>query len=178
MTYSIIGILAAIGVLGYYITDLLWGIFDSYHLTTILYIDTFIHFIMMVGAVVLWTQYVTVYLDEKSLIAKILRITGYVFFVLVVLSLVVNLFVPIFFWIDDEANYHAGMARHITLGVQIFMFVTTSIYTLIVVIKSKGTKKRRYGTIGLFGLAMTTFIVIQIFYPLLQIGRASCRERV
>ena len=93
MTYSIIGIIAAIllliinrdvlfarkgrvlssteriyraflgGVLAYYITDLLWGILEANRLTTILYIDTVVHFIAMATAVMLWTRYVVSYLE-------------------------------------------------------------------------------------------------------------------
>lgn len=83
MTYSIVGILAAVilviinrdvlwmqdktaarsttiayrrflmGVMIYYITDLLWGIIESYRLSGLLYADTFIHFIAMAAAVML-----------------------------------------------------------------------------------------------------------------------------
>ena len=34
-------------------------------------------------------------------------------------------------------------------------------------LKSSGKEKRRHLTIGLFGVAMTAFIVVQVFYPLL-----------
>ena len=84
MTYSIIGILASVillitnrdllqkgraltqaqrtyrmflmGVMAYYITDLLWGILDEKHLTTVLYADTAVHFAVMATAVMLWTR--------------------------------------------------------------------------------------------------------------------------
>lgn len=86
MTYSIIGILALIvllitnrdilwhgrnagrhqryyrlfllGVMAYYITDLLWGILDEWQMTAVLYADTAVHFAAMAAAVMLWTQYV------------------------------------------------------------------------------------------------------------------------
>ena len=77
MTYSIIGILATIlllignrdvlrkqggseysrtrlyyrrfllGVLVYYITDMLWGILEEHHLTAALYVDTVVYFMAM-----------------------------------------------------------------------------------------------------------------------------------
>lgn len=98
VTYSIIGILASIllvisnqdillntgggdltktqrkyrlflmGMLTYLITDLLWGILDAKHFTVLLFADTSIHFAAMVGAVMLWTQYVVSYLDRKSVV--------------------------------------------------------------------------------------------------------------
>lgn len=109
MTYSIIGILASIllviinqdiilnhdehnltktqqnyrlflmGVLVYLVTDLLWGVLDSNHLMALLYADTSIHFAAMVGAVMLWTQYVVSYLDTGSVFEHMLQIVGRVF---------------------------------------------------------------------------------------------------
>ena len=106
VTYSIIGILASIllviinqdillkhdgqtltetqrnyrwflmGLLAYLITDLLWGILDSRHLIALLFADTSIHFAAMVGAVMLWTQYVVSYLDTGSAFERILKIAG------------------------------------------------------------------------------------------------------
>ena len=106
MTYSIIGILAIIiliiinrdilfarggspltqiqrnyryfliGVCGYYITDLLWGILESHRLTAILYLDTVVHFIAMAAAVMLWTRYVFSYLDDRNVFGKLLYHAG------------------------------------------------------------------------------------------------------
>ena len=97
MTYSIIGILATIilfiinqdviwnrdseartptrrayrgflmGVLAYYVTDMLWGILEPARLTPVLYADTAIHFVAMAAAVMLWARYVVFYLGERSL---------------------------------------------------------------------------------------------------------------
>ena len=110
VTYSIIGILASIllviinqdiiinqdrqtltktqryyrwfllGMLAYLITDLLWGVLYSNHLIVLLYADTSIHFIAMVGAVMLWTQYVVSYLDNGSAFERMLQIAGRAFF--------------------------------------------------------------------------------------------------
>lgn len=109
MTYSIIGILASIllliinhdiilnhgrdtltktqrsyrlflmGVLVYLITDLLWGILDSHHLIGLLYADTSIHFAAMIGAVMLWTQYVVSYLNTGSAFERMLQAAGRAF---------------------------------------------------------------------------------------------------
>ena len=104
MTYSIIGILASIillisnrdilwskkdlsqvqqnyrlflmGVMAYYITDLLWGILEAQGLATILYVDTVIHFAAMAAAVMLWTQYVISYLEGESSFERMLFFTG------------------------------------------------------------------------------------------------------
>ena len=103
MTYSIIGILATIlllignhdvlrkqggseysrtrlyyrrfllGVLVYYITDMLWGILDEHHLIKLLFADTTVYFVAMIATVMLWTHYVVSYLDTGRLFGKILR---------------------------------------------------------------------------------------------------------
>ena len=197
MMYSIIGILASIilliinkdvllnsgerqftptqryyryfllGVLSYYITDFLWGILDSYHLTTLLFIDTTIYFLAMAAAVVLWTRYVVAYLEQDNVFGKLLYTIGRLFFVVEVIAVAVNCFYPIMFWFDSAGGYHAGSVRHVTLAVQIVLFLLTSIYTLYITSKSEGKEMRRHMTIGLFGVAMMIFIAIQMAFPLL-----------
>ena len=130
MTYSIIGILASIlllitnrdifwgqdsqgpsktqrsyrffliGVMCYYITDLLWGILASRNLTGILYADTVVHFAAMVGAVMLWTQYVVSYLDTGSACERFLYHAGRAFFVFELTAIAVNFFTPVLFGFD------------------------------------------------------------------------------
>ena len=197
MTYSIIGILAAIillitnrdvlwsreekkvtltqrsyryflmGVMGYYVTDALWGILESYRLTAVLYADTAVHFAAMAAAVLLWTQYVISYLEGESVFEKLLYHTGRFFFTFEIIVIVVNFFRPILFWFDGSGAYHAGIARYATLAIQILMFLLTSVYTLYITAKAEGKAKRRHRTVGLFGIAMMVLIAVQVFYPLL-----------
>ena len=196
MTYSIIGILASIllvitnrdvlwktdgstltrtqrvyrmfllGVMCYYVTDLLWGILYDAKMITVLFADTSIHFAAMVGAVMLWTHYVVYYLNTGKVFGQILKITGRAFFVLEVIFIVVNFFYPILFWFDQDDVYHAGIARYITLLIQIILFFGTSVYTLAVASKAKDRVRRRHITIGLFGIAMMLLITVQVFFPL------------
>ncbi|MBO6113195.1 MAG: response regulator [Lachnospiraceae bacterium] len=199
MTYSIIGIVATIvlliinrdvlwlrkdrtitetnqnyrlflvGVLCYYITDLLWGILESYRFSTLLFIDTTIHFTAMVGAVMLWTQYVVSYLNRKSIYEKILSIAGRTFFGFEVVVIIVNIFYPVLFWLDDSGAYHAGIVRYITLGIQILLFTATSWYAFRVAVRTKDRIRLRHLTIAMFGITMTLLIAIQVFYPLLPL---------
>ena len=204
VTYSIIGILASIllliinqdvilnhdgqiltrtqrnyrwflmGVLTYLVTDLLWGVLYSHHLTAILFADTSIHFAAMVGAVMLWTQYVVSYLDAGSTFERILLVVGRVFFALELIFIAANFFIPVLFWFDENGVYQAGIARYVTLGIQIFMFLVTAVYTLFVASKSKGRVRLRHLTIGFFGIAMMTLIMVQVFYPLLPLYAMGC----
>ena len=196
MTYSIIGILASIllvitnrdilwktdgssltktqksyrlfliGALCYLITDLLWGILYSAQMLTVLFVDTSIHFAAMVGAVMLWTHYVVSYLDTGRLFGKILKITGRAFFIFELICVAVNLFQPVLFRFDENNEYQAGVARYITLLLQIILFLGTTTYTLAVAFKAKGRVRLRHMTIGFFGLAMALLITIQVFFPL------------
>ena len=204
VTYSIIGILASIllliinqdiilnrdgqalagtqryyrwflmGVLTYLLTDLLWGILYAHHLTAILYADTSIHFAAMVGAVMLWTQYVVSYLDTGSAFERILQVAGRVFFALELIFVAANFFIPVLFWFDENGVYQAGAARYVTLGIQIIMFLVTAVYTLFAASKSKGRVRLRHLTIGFFGIAMMTLITLQVFYPLLPLYAMGC----
>ena len=195
MTYSIIGILALMilliinrdilrlgrncssqqrnyrlflmGVAGYYITDLLWGILDDLRMTAVLYADTAVHFAAMAAAVMLWTQYVTSYLDGESRFEAFLRRVGKAFLGFEIAVIIVNFFTPILFWFDENGAYQAGVLRFVTLGIQILLFLLTSVHTLRVTVKSEGTVRLRHFTIGMFGIAMTLLIAIQVFYPLM-----------
>ena len=195
MSYSIIGILASLiliitnrdilwqekeldqvrkkyrrflmGVMVYYITDLLWGILYDAGLTTILYADTEVHFTAMAAAVMFWTQYVISYLGSGNTFEKILDHTGRIFFAFAFLVIVANLFFPVLFWFDKAGVYHAGTFRFLILGIQILMFLLTSIYTLRITYRSEGSMRLRHLTIGLFGIAMMALIVLQVFFPLM-----------
>lgn len=198
MSYSVIGILAIIihlivnqdiiwkhdedhvpalgayrrfllGILTYYATDVLWGYFDRRHFVAALNLDTMVYFVAMGLAVFLWTQYVITYLEESNRFGTLLAFTGKVFFVVQLLFVVVNCFYPMLFWFDTNADYHAGPARYATLGTQIVMFLLTSVYTLSVTRHAQPPMRRRYRTIGLFGLAMVALIAVQIHYPLLPL---------
>ena len=197
MTYSIIGILATIlllitnrdllerqegknltkvqrdyrrflfGILGYLITDMLWGILESHGLTGILYADTAVHFVAMAAAVMFWTRYVIAYLGEENAFGKILFHAGWLFLCFEVIAVAVNFFFPVLFWFDESGAYYAGVARYVTLAIQILLFVLTSVYTLWVTVKTEGSVRRRHLTVGLFGIIMAVCIAVQVFYPLL-----------
>ena len=155
------------GVMVYYTTDLLWGILYDAGLTTILYADTEVHFTAMAAAVMFWTQYVISYLGSGNTFERILNNTGKIFFAFAFLVIVANLFFPVLFWFDKAGVYHAGTFRFLILGIQILMFLLTSIYTLRITYRSEGSMRLRHLTIGLFGIAMMALIVLQVFFPLM-----------
>ena len=197
MTYSAIGILAAIilliinrdviwtdssqklirtqktyryflfGVLSYYITDALWGILDALHLTAALFVDTSVYFCTMALAVVLWTRYVIAYLESEGKFSTFLYYVGIIFFLFEIVAVFVNFFKPVLFWFDETGAYYAGPVRYVTLVVQILLFLLAVIYTMHVSSRSEGTVRNRHRAIGFFGVAMIILIIFQVFYPLL-----------
>ena len=204
MTYSIIGILATIlllignrdvlrkqggseysrtrlyyrrfllGVLVYYITDMLWGLLDEQRLTSLQFIDTTVYFVAMIATVVLWARYVVSYLDRKNFFERSLLFTGQAIFWVFLVFIIVNFFYPVYFWFDEQGVYHTGFMRHATLVVQIAMFLATSIYTLYTTAKTQGDVRQRHLTIGLFGLAMVVMIAFQVFFPLWPFYAMGC----
>ncbi len=54
------------GILAYYITDIMWGILDSYHLVSWLYWDTVLYVVVMALDVMLWTKDVVKNLAEEN----------------------------------------------------------------------------------------------------------------
>ena len=156
-------------IIAYYITDILWGIFDNYHLRLALFIDTELYFIAMAIGILLWTRYVVAYLREKNVFGTFLQYAGIAFFGAVTVLVFINLFVPVMFRIDDDGTYKTSAARYVTLIVQIILLFLSSAYALAISLKSKGSKRQRHLTIGLFGLIMLVFIFIQLFYPYLPL---------
>ncbi len=158
-----------IATLAYFLTDALWGILNDAKLLSLLYIDTIIYFVAMAAGILLWTQYVIRYLDDKNIFSDFLMYTGQIFFAYELIFLVVNNFHPVFFYFDESGNYQAGYVRYISLFLQIGLFMLSSAYTFYEAVKTSGASRRRYYTIGLFGISMAVFIAIQYFYPLLPI---------
>ena len=196
MTYSVIGLLAAIiliitnrdvfwpakvvtfsktqrlyrnfllVVLGFYITDGMWGVLYNLRLMDILYVETILFFVAMAAVLLFWTQYVTAYLESNNAFGTILQYAGRILFVIEVVVLIVNIFYPVKFWFDENYAYQTGVMGYFSLFAQILIFLITSIYTLRITAKSEGKVRRRNLTIGLFGIAMTAMIVLQLYFPL------------
>lgn len=157
------------GILLYYITDIMWGILDSYHIVSWLYFDTVIYYIAMALDVMLWTQYVVKYLAVENIFGRILFYTGQIFFVAVVAVTALNFFTPILFWFDASDTYQAGLARHIQLSFQIVLLLLTSAYALRAMMQVDSAVKIRYRAIFLFGLVVGLMLLIQLQYPLLPL---------
>lgn len=158
-----------LSIIVYYVTDILWGIMDALSLTAALYADTVVYYLAMAAGILFWTQYVFAYLKEENRFGIILRYAGMVFCVAMFLLTIINFFTPVMFWFDETGAYHAGPMRHFMLILQVLMFLLVSIYTLRTVKNTQDSGRRRYLTIGLFGLIMAVLLEMQLFFPLLPL---------
>ncbi len=153
----------------YFITDALWGVFNSLKMSGMLYLDTFVYYIAMALTIASLCQYVTLYLHLQSGFGRFIRIFGKTFGVLEIILLVINHFVHIFFWIYPDGTYRAFIYRYIALYMQVFLCLLLAIQTGIVMIKAVDDMKKRYFTIFFFCTALVVSIILQIMYPLLPI---------
>ena len=156
-----------ISVMVYYVSDICWGYLHEQKIIPLVYTDTVIYFFSMVLSVLLWTRYVTAYLDRKGLFSKVLTYMGYAIFIYEILNLIINFFYPIVFCFKEDGEYVPGQARYITLGIQVILFLITSVYTLFIVKAKDDKEKIHNNAIGLSGIVMTIFILLQTLYPLL-----------
>ena len=155
--------------------DLLWGIFEENKLSTALYIDTIFYFVAMGFTILAWAQYINKFLDSKGLVSKIILLVGNTFFLAEIVLLIVNIFVPILFTVDQETStYTAYKARDIMLYAQMFFYFALIIYTTIFAFKTKDSSRRKYLTISVYSAIMFSMILIQLFNPYLPLYSIGC----
>ncbi|MBO4706756.1 MAG: diguanylate cyclase [Spirochaetaceae bacterium] len=157
------------GVMAYYITDSLWGILYDAKLAKAIYLDTVIYYVAMAVSVFLWTRYVITYLEEKNFFKKLISLIGWLYLFFDGVSLIINFFIPIKFYFDEEGVYHACITRYIALVIQILLFLFAAVYVFIYAVRIKDRQNRRHIMIGAFGIAMVLFVIAQTFYPLLPL---------
>ena len=155
-----------ISVISYHVTDVLWGILYEHKLTSLVYADTVVYFLLMAFSVMTWMRYALRYMGGKDFFGKIFYRVGQGFFLFQIVTLIVNFFKPIIFHFDENGVYYADVVRYATFLVQMLMYLITSFYSLFSMIKSSGTVKRRHLTIGAFGITMILAITAQLFFPL------------
>ena len=157
-----------IGVAAYYAVDIAWGPLDAYcKIVAIRFAETSVYFAVMALSVLLWTRYVIAYINQKNRFETFIKITGIVFMILQVTVLIINLFVPIAFWYDEDGNYCTGIARKLNHTFQLLMFMIVSIYMFVISARKKGNLRRRHLAIGIFSATMVAFIILQNLYVLM-----------
>ena len=159
-------------IIAYYLTDIAWGILESYRLSALLFADTTIYFVAMAAGVMYWTKYTVTYLEEERyFFGRFLLQSGRIFALCVTILSAVNIFVPVLFTVDSDCVYKALNVRYVILGIQIILLLMISAYTFASIVRKRHAAKKwkRYRTLGLFGLLMAAFLTAQMWYPYLPL---------
>ena len=156
-----------IAVLIYYVTDVIWGIFEYFKLSTLLFADTTVYYIAMAAGILYWAAYAIAYLEDMSRFGRNLMIAGNIMAAVITVLSVVNIFTPVLFTVDANSVYTALTLRHVMLGCQILLLVTISMYALATMYRlhEKDEKRRRYRILSAFGMIMALFLFLQFFFP-------------
>ena len=162
-------------VLGYYVTDILWGILENQKLSLLLFADTSIYFIVMAIGVFLWTHCIIVYLEEKNFFGSFLSYAGRFIAILVASITILNIFFPVLFVVTDDCVYQALATRYVILVIQIALLLLISGYAVSSLIRKVDVSRKihRYWTIAFFGIIMALCLFVQLwfpYYPLYAIG--------
>lgn len=155
-----------ISVFVYYIIDFLWGCTSAFHQRVLLYVDTVLYCAIIAVAVFFWCQYVITYLNIQNAFGKMLKTCGVLFCIFAIISLSINHFYPIFFWIDENGGYHTDVFRYVSIAAQITLFLITTVKALSAATKTSNSIKRHHKTIAAFGLVMIGAVILQFIYPL------------
>lgn len=156
-------------VLGYFLTDALWGVFNDAKLNTLLYVDTLLYYIALMLTVVSWCSYVVHYLELSRLTTRLTHIFSILFCLTESALLVLNFFKPVFFWFDSDGSFHTGFLRNPVMGLQMLLFLFIAVPTYIIAIRNHGIAKRRYFSIGFCSLTMIVTGYIQTRMPLVPV---------
>lgn len=151
-------------VLLFYIVDFFWGLFWNYKMTTPLFVISEAYFVTMALIVPFFAKYTVDYLGEKKNIKKIILIIGNLFYLFTLVVMIINLFTPIMFFVDNN-GFHSLTYRIIVLVLQLSVLLMVAIYAFVRAITTKGITGRKYLAISIFGFIMVVALSIQIFMP-------------
>ncbi|MBR4528663.1 MAG: GGDEF domain-containing protein [Lachnospiraceae bacterium] len=161
-------------VMCYYVSDILWGILYESGIVPLAYLDTVLYFATMVISVLMWTRYVIAYLHEQDIFGKLLSYAGWVILIYEAVNLTINFFFPVVFAFDPDGTYTPMWARYVTLAVQVLLFFGASCYSFIAALRSQDIARSHYHAIGVSGLIMTVFIILQTAFPFLPFYAIGC----
>ncbi len=160
-------------VVAYYAADVLWGVLYQFKLYPFSYVDTVFYFFAMALSVLLWTRFVVSYFGRTNRFAVVLTYAGWSIFTFMLISLIANFFAPVMFEFAPE-GYKPHLARYVTLGAQILMFMGTSVYVFLIFARTKGRERQHCKIVGYSGVAMTVFIFLQALDPLFPFYAVGC----
>ena len=160
----------------YFLSDLLWGVFEENKLPIPLYIDTSLYFLLMGFSILAWMRYTIKYLEgSNKWYERIALYAGNSFFLAEIILIIINIFTPVLFSVDLETcQYYTYKARNIMLYVQFLMYFLLIVYSAVFALRSRDSFRRRYITIVLYSIVMGSFITAQIYMPYLPVYSIGC----
>ncbi len=158
----------------FFLSDILWGFFYEQRWIVITYCDTCLFFASMALSVLFWTKSVVVFSGKNDRLGKILVLSGCFILSFEIIVLLLNLFIPIVFTFGEDKEYVPLPARYIGLILQMLLFLVTSVYSMIMAVRSDGMSKSHYRTISISSIIMSFFITVQMFFPLMPFYSMGC----
>ena len=154
-------------VLAYYVTDVLWGVFEGLKLPSALFADTTIYFIAMSVGVALWAEFTVVFLNDKSSFGTFIKYVCRATAGVIAFITIINNFYPVLFTVDSNSVYTPLSARYVMLSVQIVLLLIISIRAITLMYRTKNPKQ--YRMLAAFGINMGVFLIIQFWFPYLPL---------
>ena len=161
----------------YYFTDAAWGILynlnDARGVFPFLYSATVFYFIFMLLTMLTWVHYVVAYLDKRGAKSKVLYYSVWAMFFIGIAALMANRFFHFIFSFNENHEYIEEQGRFVIFGFQILLYMVTTIYTMYIAGKNTGKERERYLAVGLTGLVLEAFQLLQIqepFFPFYAMG--------
>lgn len=151
----------------YYTADSFWGILMDIGIVPLVYADTVLYFVAMGLCVLTWVRYIAVFLNQNQFWTRALNTTGLVILGTEILVIIVNFFYPVMFFFSKDGEYIARPARYVILYVQLVLFAVIAIDTLLTAARLKGNSRYPHLAIGISGLIMSVFILLQAHYPMM-----------
>ena len=156
-----------ISVAIFFITDILWGVFYENKMKTPLYVGTFLYFVAMGVTVFVWSLFIIRYVNGNKIASYLLKIGSLIFVLIEITLLIITVYNPIFFKIDDNSIFYALTARAVVFYLQMFIYFCITIYSTIHNIVTKNKSVRRYVSIIIFCIMMIICIAFQVDRPLI-----------
>ena len=161
-------------VLVYYAVDASWGFLYDLRIVPLAYVATVLFFFTMVLTLFLWMRFIVAFLGNINAFGKALHFMGICVLVIETGALIVNFFAPYVFKFEENGDYVPGQLRYITLSMQVMLFALLSLHTFYVAHKETGKNHLHYLAVGISGVFMTLFIILQAFYPFLPFYAIGC----
>ena len=161
-------------ILVFYVVDSIWGFLTETKIIPLIYADTVLFFVMVCLSVLLWTRFVVAFLDKNGIRAKSFLAAGWGIFGFTILTLIINFFNPIIFFINDDGIYVPGNVRNLIMVVQFLLYILITVYSFFVSFKLTGREQVHYRAVCSSGGVMALLILLQTFHPFAPFYTIGC----